>query len=608
VTDAWAEVRALIDAADADALEKLFAGLDAGERAALLPLLDEHRPAPAQPQPVVLPPLEPEPLPDLPDSGRIAIMWSGNEPPPRDRDGLREYLQRQRMRQREQSRERERHQLEWQAQMDARQLTERRYQTLALAVLCCVRTADDGVRRIHRSWTTGWPLRPDPDTAVPVLLRLRGDTWCASLARGLVRRVRRTSTGTWPFTEALLRAAGAGPPTTPAAIVQYVAMWRGGDLADQLARDPWFDHVVPFLFDEDVVAAALSTGVAGRDWPPALATLVQTGRLPRATAIAGCLRRLRGGGRVGVLRPYLGLLTAAAPTVAELAGHKQELIGLLPTPFLPAASFAYQALRDIDAADRLDATAFDEITRSVLSRPEKKLIRAHLGWVRDRLAADPTEFDRLQDALVVGLHHPMADLATETLDLIAGHLAADTDRLRTELSMLDGPVAERLATLLGTVPEPQLPVAAPVMTPPPAMPAPLDLAALAGELVIVLRGDRDDPVRHELLLDGLVRAARGDRAEAARVLKPLLVNAWQPWRELIYAACGEVAPPLPHPPYHERNPLPLNVFISNRHTELVGRRRCSRRRPPRPGTSIPPGCSPCCARPSGTVGSPATPT
>jgi Family of unknown function (DUF6493) len=571
VTDAWADVHELIDAADADALEKLFAGLDAGERAALVPALDEHRPAPAQPEPVVLPPLEPEPLPDLPQTGGFAIMWSGNEPAPQDRAGLLEYLQRQRMRQREQARGWEQRNLEQQARVDAQRLTERRYQTLALALLCCVRTADDGVRRLHRPWAAGPPLRPNPDVAVPVLLRLRGDAWCASLARGLVRRVRRTSTGTWLFTEALLRAVGADPPSRPAAIVQYVTTWRGGDLADQLARDPWFDHIVSFLFDEDVVAAALSTGVAGRDWPPALTTLIRTGRLPRATAIAGCLRRLRGGGRAGMLRPYMGLLTGAAPTVAELAGHRQELIGLLPTPFLPAASFAYQALRDIDAAERLDATAFDEVTRSVLSRPEKKLIRAHLGWVRDRLAADPTESDRLHDALVVGLHHPTADLAIETLDLIARHPPANTDQLRTELSMLDGPIAERLAALLGVAPEPQLPAAAPVMTPPPVMPAPLDLAALAGELVIVLGGDRDDPVRHELLLDGLVRAARGDRAETARVLKPLLANAWQPWRELIFAACGEVAPPLPPPAYHERNPLPLNVFISGRHTELVAR-------------------------------------
>lgn len=572
MADVWVEVRSLIDAADAGALEKLFAVLDAGERAALVPALDAHRPGPAQPEPVILPPLEPEPLPDLPQSGGFVIMWSGNEPPPQDLGRLREYLWQQRMRQREQSRDWERQHLERQAQMDARQLTVRRQQTLALAVLCCVRTSDDGVRRLHRTWTAGPPLRPDPDVAVPVLLRLRGDAWCASLARGMMRRARRTSTDTWPFTEALLRATGAGPPTTPAAVAQYVAMWRDGNLADQLACDPWFDHVVPFLFDEDIVAAALSTGVASRDWPHALAKLVHDGRLSRATAVAGCLRRLRGGGRAGLLQPYLDLLTTAAPTVAELVGHRQELIGLLPTPFLPAASFAYNALRDIDAADRLDTTAFDEVTRSVLSRPEKKLIRSHLRWVRDRLAADPSEFDRLQDALIVGLHHPAADLATATLDLISRHLPADTDRLHTELSMLDGPIAERLAVLLGTAPEPQVvPVTAPVMKPPAPMPAPLNLAALAGELVIVLRGGLDDPVRHELILDGLVRAARGDRAEAARVLKPLLANAWQPWRELIFAASGETAPPLPNPGYYVPKPMPLNAFISSRHSELVAR-------------------------------------
>ncbi|MBM0229416.1 hypothetical protein JNW87_32095, partial [Micromonospora sp. ATA51] len=89
---------------------------------------------------------------------------------------------------------------------------------------------------------------------------------------------------------------------------------------------------------------------------------------------------------------------------------------------------------------------------------------------------------------------------------------------------------------------------------------------------ILLRGGDDDPIRHELVLDGLVRAAGGDRNTAARVLEPLIPQWPGLWPALVAAAIGRDAPPHPgyHPRYHtERHPMTL--FVERRVAELTAR-------------------------------------
>ncbi|HEV7898367.1 MAG TPA: hypothetical protein VGP31_11045, partial [Planosporangium sp.] len=221
MSDVWGEVCARIDDADFDALAAVLAGLDAHGRAALLPALDGHTPTHAQPEPVVLAPLEPEPAPELPTAGTFAyafIVSDEDGPPPHDIEGLRAYLGRQRLRERERSRTTETWYLERQAAQAAVRRNELRHAALAMAIVACAPTAADAVKRLHRPWTVGPPLRVLPDM-VPGLLRVRGGDWCATLARGMVRRARsRSRTTPWPFTEALIRAVGAKPPDTPGAV------------------------------------------------------------------------------------------------------------------------------------------------------------------------------------------------------------------------------------------------------------------------------------------------------------------------------------------------------------------------------------------------------
>ncbi|MEV4140180.1 hypothetical protein AB0J72_49475 [Dactylosporangium sp. NPDC049742] len=566
------EVFARIEDGDLDALAEVLAGLSAGDRAALLPLLDAYTPPPVLPEPVPEPEPEPEPNPGV----IVLRAFAGGPATPRrlvatamftGPDGEDVVLDKEAVWRQEQARRNRGNIwfLRHQAEAAARKRNEQRYAAHSLAVVACVGAAD-AVKRLHAPWTTGRPPYLAPD-ALPHLLRLRGADWCATLGRGMLRRSRSRAVETlWPFTEALLRAVGAPPPEEPAAVACYVRMRRDGQLAEFLAADPWFDRMLPYLFDEVQVATAFA-GQSG--WPEALLELAATGRVERGTVIAGCLRRLRAGGRPGILQPFLAMLKQLAPAAGELAGHRQELTGLLGAPLSTVADWAYTSLRALHDEAPLDPATLTEITAGMLSRPEKKLVRAHLGWLRQ------LPLDDLLDGLVAGLHHPVAELAGRTLDLIEPRLphlpAAARDRLRDEVPALDGAVGQRLAALLGTAAPPPPPVPVLVVALPAEFPAPLDLGALAGELATTLRHGDEDPVRHELMLDGLLRAARGDRAAAARVLAAVMPQWAGPWADLIAAATGLTAPPPYESPFAHLYVTTLGTFVERRSVELAAR-------------------------------------
>ncbi|MFF5232941.1 hypothetical protein [Dactylosporangium sp. NPDC000521] len=578
------EVFARIEDGDLEALAGALAGLSAGDRAALLPQLDAYTPPPVLPEPVPEPEPEPEAGPGVmglrvhaagPAIGGAATgrrivavaMFATADGAPGEM-----VLDEETVRQQERLRRNRGNVwfLRHEAEAAARKRNEQRHAAYSLAVVVCTGAAADAVKRLHAPWTHGQPPHLVPD-ALPHLLRLRGADWCATLGRGLLRRSRsRAAAALWPFTEALLRAVGAPPPEEPAAVACYVRMWRGDQHAEFLAADPWFDRMLPHLFDDDQVATAF----AGRSgWPELLLELVATGRVERGTLIAGCLRRLRAGGRPGVLQPFLAMLKQLAPAPDELAGHRQELTGLLGAPLSTVTDWAYTSLRALHDTAPLDPATLAEITAAMLSRPEKKLVRAHLGWLRqlplDGLLAD------LLDGLVAGLHHPMAELAGRTLDLIEPRLphlpAAARDRLRDEVPALDGAVGQRLAALLGTAAPVPPPVPVLVAALPVEFPAPLDLGALAGELATTLRKGDDDPVRHELMLDGLLRAARGDRTAAARVLAAVMPQWAGPWPDLIAAATGLTAPPPYENQFAHLYVTTLGTFIERRSVELAAR-------------------------------------
>ncbi|MGI5241546.1 hypothetical protein [Dactylosporangium sp. CA-139066] len=534
----WGRVRARIDDGDFDGLTDLLAAATPAGRAALLPALEAYEP----------------PVETVPDG----------------LEAMREYLAGDPQAARwEPGSGRERWHLTRVAQQRARQVNEGRRAARALAVAAGLPRAADVVRAANRRWPEP-PLPLTAEAAGP-LLRIRGAAWCATVGRNLARRAR-TAVAPWAFTEALLRAAGEGLPQEPAAVAQYVTMWRGNRLADVLADDPWFASALPYIFDDDRVGEAFGTGYAGRDWPLALIELTAGKRLPRETLIAGCLRRLRTGGRPGLLAPFLSLLGELAPAPAELAAHRGELLGLLAAPGSTVAGFARDGLVALDALEPLDAAETAELTRAMLTRPEKKLVRAHVAWLRRRPLDEL--FPDLAEALADGLQHPAPDLAELVLTLVEPRLdrlpAATRERLVAEVPGIEGPFGERLAELLGVDPAGPQPAALLVADPPAAMPAPLDLDDLVMEAAAWLRNAGEpDPVQHELVLDGLVRAARGDRDATARALATVQPQWPGLWSELLAAAAGR---PVTDPRHLDsRSREPLSRFIDARCAELAER-------------------------------------
>ncbi len=522
----WEQIRGRIEGGDATGLATLIAGLGVRDLAELTAHLDGYRP-PYQPI---------APVPELRYTGRRCACGQADE-------GVCEY--------------RRRHE---EASGAAAVVNDARTSAALLAVVACAPSADDAVRLLHRPADLPGFQSALPGI-VPGLRRARGNAWCAALARALERRTRpRTQTVPWAFTEALLRATGAGAPGTPAAVAQFVRAERDTPIGE----DPWCDDVLPKLFDDDVVADAF----ASSRWPAALPGLAATGRVDRAWLIARCLLRLEAGGRTGVQRACLGVLRDLAPTAGELAAHTGTLIGLLSSPVSTVAGFAYAALREDDRTDRLA-----DITRAMLSRPERTLVRAHLTYL-DRLR--PMPVDDLIDELITGLHHPVPELASRTLETLltcsSGLSDASRERLAAEIPALDGPVAARLAAVLGATaaaPPPRPVLGA--FAPPAAMPPPLSLDELVDALTVMKHRRGGDPVRHELVLAGLVRAAHGDRDRAARALEPLITRDWYSgyWPTLLAAVCGR-AQRFQHAEI-DRFDVPLSAFVKRRYEELITR-------------------------------------
>ncbi|MBM0229950.1 hypothetical protein, partial [Micromonospora sp. ATA51] len=147
---------------------------------------------------------------------------------------------------------------------------------------------------------------------------------------------------------------------------------------------------------------------------------------------------LRAGGRKGLLQPYLDLLKQLTLGIDELARHRQELTGLLTAPMSTVADYAYTSLQTLHRTSELDRATLAEITQGMLSRPEKKLVRAHLAWLRK------LPLEHLVDGLVGGLHHPVPELAERTVDLIEARLPTLSEASRERLKAEDSKIVHQV--------------------------------------------------------------------------------------------------------------------------------------------------------------------
>ncbi|GAA5016444.1 hypothetical protein GCM10025734_66160 [Kitasatospora paranensis] len=286
-----------------------------------------------------------------------------------------------------------------------------------------------------------------------------------------------------------------------------------------------------------------------------LARLAADGVLDRTDLLDRCLARLLRGGRPADQRVFLLVLRALAPDRDEYAARVRTLVGLLDG-HSTVAGHAQQVLAALDTAGRLAPEVPAEVSATVLFRPEKKLVRAQLGWLDRAARTSPERAGPVVLAAAGAFGHADRGLQEQALKVIARHLAAAgpavLPALREAAEQLDPAHHGRAAELFGAevrteehgellppVPQPR-PVPPPVATP----------AELAEELGAVVAG-QDDVVAFERVLDGLVRHAWSDRQALAEALAPVLrVASWHRLHLVAEAAAGLMTPARAHAVAH----------------------------------------------------------
>ncbi|MEV4481798.1 DUF6493 family protein [Micromonospora coxensis] len=375
---------------------------------------------------------------------------------------------------------------------------------LAVAAVGTMSTATKASTLLGRRSVMLRDVDPEPVVAAA---RQRGVTWLADLAYRLAERLRRREPWEgWHFTAGLLLAEKVAPPTEDAFVAgwAYAMGWqRPHDppqppLLDRLRADPFLDALLPRLFEVDGLGADLTAGGNGQAVPQALAALATEGRLDRAALLDAILGRLLRGDRPAALRPFLTLHEQLAPTPDEVAARASAYLRLLADAPGPVATVAQRALREL--GDAVELESLSDAARTVLTRPEKALVRAQLSWL-DRLARQhPERAAQIADILAVGADHPAADLRDRAMTLAQrqGHQ----------------PVATATVTAAGDdLPNPPQPAA--------SLPPITDMDELVEE-VSGLLGRRWPAPAVERVLDGLVRLATTERDRLAAVLLPVL--------------------------------------------------------------------------------------
>ncbi|AZM45657.1 hypothetical protein DMB38_07250 [Streptomyces sp. WAC 06738] len=393
-----------------------------------------------------------------------------------------------------------------------------------------------------------------PDTALIACLFADGpDTRDAGFQAELVRRLAdsRLDEGELPYYRLvveLIRRSGCPVPTSDAFVLTWARetagrydidttppTWDERPLATVLADDPFLRPLAYRLFEIDGVPGYTNLSPYERDdpmysWPAALTALARDGELDAGRLHDAVLASLvRGTGAAADVRFRLWTLEELAPPAKECAAYEDDYVRLLLDGPSTVAAHAQQVLRGI-----LTPARVVDVSRDVLLRPEKKLVRAQLAWLDGVVRQEPATRGAAVEVLA-GAREALEDAALrERVEkLIARHLPRGAEA--------PAPTA---------LPEPE-----PDVTPPPppkasrldgpADDAPEDVAAA---LRVWWRRHQDDGPFEDALLDRLIRHAHRDHEALAAALQAGIADhldwfsrvAHEPWNLLGVAAavCG----------------------------------------------------------------------
>ncbi|WP_406675100.1 DUF6493 family protein [Nonomuraea sp. N2-4H] len=379
----------------------------------------------------------------------------------------------------------------------------------------------------RRSFAPQWAGPDDDVDLILAVLAGRPAAWRADLAERLARRLRAADDRGMRLALELLRQTGIEPPRNDALVAGWAAQPPEG-----LADDPLLGHLLPRLFEAQGVGRVLQWDTdPDRGLLGALLRLAGSGRVRRADLLDGCLRRFLLGGTPVELRFFVRLHEALDPQPAEVEPRARDYLPLLPAAPGTVAEAAAKRLRGCPA---LTAGDLAEAWESLLFRPERKLVRAGLSWLRAEVRRAPelavvaaAPLARAFGAGFAELQEKAAELA---LACAPGMDEQGRETIRQAIGLLPPEPGARVADAFGggTVAEaepvhlPPLPAAperARPFEPPPAEP---------GELVELW----SDSHLHswqtwERLLAGFVTLAYHDRDALAAALATIRTPMWK---------------------------------------------------------------------------------
>ncbi len=457
------------------------------------------------------------------------------------------------------------------------QLRRCRIAALRVAGVGCLSGADTVARWLTRQDLRTW-IEDRSTVEVLRVLRARQVPWLPELTRRLAARLGTNDWDDhrWRLVAELVTSTGLQGielPTTDGFVLGWARSQRpDGRLAETLATDPFLDALAPHLLEVDGVGRLFASSASGwmppeASWPLALAALAVDGRLDRVRLLDRSIGRLVQGGPPAELRGFLLLHEALDPTLEEVAARTRDYTRLLADSPSQVAVCAQRALRRLDNAGRLEPDRLLEVSRAVLFRPEKHLVRRQLSWLDAVARRQPERAGEVLAVVAVAFAQEAAELQTRALSLVLRHAGRAEEPARAELlaaaAALPADLSQRVVTALGS----QLPVPRPAPAPallastPRELPPPIATPAeLAEELAAFLEGTPTvDPVALERLLAALVALAHRDRAALADGLGPVLaryrIQSWLPndqvppitflneYQQLSWAVLAAVTPP-----------------------------------------------------------------
>lgn len=380
-----------------------------------------------------------------------------------------------------------------------------------------------------------WLTRPDlwlfeghEDDArrIARVVRGRSTRWRAELVRRLAgEQVWRDEAdggrahwlSAWYPAARLVEETGLEPPGDSAFVLGwlYAVAGAGGGVTDErLTR-----HLAGSLLRSRGLAAQLrGTGDLVPAWAAAVAHQAGDGVLERGTLLEGCA----GAFVDGETRPFTDLYAALRPSPQEIP--VRDLARLVPTAPGPVVQLAVSELRRADDAGLLSDELFAEATKTLMFRPEKKIVRAALTWAQAGTRSRQERTGAALQALAAAFgnaHRDIAERAVAAASRLAGH--ADEDghaAVRAAADALPADLRDRLTPAFHLdgrpVPAPTALPAPPAeeAEPVPVIESPEELA----ELAVTAR----DPLTVERLLAGLVTLVHRDREAVRAVVEPVL--------------------------------------------------------------------------------------